>query len=245
MNIKISIILILLLSFIAQGAHAIDVVLMQEYGGVKSYYVYNSIITTVSPNNSTSVVLCSPPTDCDGYYTCDAIQFVLESGDVISPRINCNQTVYGSPVGGKTLCRPDDNECLGNNYSELWWCGALERHFPCHRGDPVLKVRVVNSTELLPNVSIQEQKVPGGASSRLEWCIEGYKLNITGEGLADWTVNLYDNYGNLIGSTQTDSSGFYSFCELAPGDYTVCEELKAGWINVTNICLPVSLYSDD
>ncbi|HOU70224.1 MAG TPA: SdrD B-like domain-containing protein, partial [Methanothrix sp.] len=94
-------------------------------------------------------------------------------------------------------------------------------------------------------MTTQEQNPPDGVISRLELCIEGYKLNITGEGLADWTVNLYDNYGNLIGSTQTDASGFYSFCELAPGAYTVCEELKAGWINVTNICLPVSLYSDD
>jgi len=243
MNIRINIILMLLsFAFIAQGANAIDVVMMQEYGGVRSYYVYNSIITSVAPNNSTSVVLCSPPPDCNGSYICDAIQkiSVLGQGPVA---VSCDKTVYGSPVGGNLLCDMG-SQCDTGDPNATWRCDSLDSSFPCGRLS-VLKIIVVNSTELLPNVTSQGQDPPGEVISRLEWCIEGYKLNITGEGLADWTVNLYDNYGNLIKTTQTDASGFYSFCELAPGDYTVCEELKAGWINVTNICLPVSLYSDD
>jgi hypothetical protein len=77
-------------------------------------------------------------------------------------------------------------------------------------------------------------------------CIEGTKIDdSTGEGLAGWTIDLYDAGGALIASTTTDVNGDYSFCGLEPGDYTVCEILQAGWINVTPLCIPVTLVCDD
>ena len=79
-------------------------------------------------------------------------------------------------------------------------------------------------------------------------CISGYKIDdCTGEGLEGWTINLYagQDSGALIDSTTTDVDGFYSFCDLAPGDYEVCETLQAGWTNVTPLCISVTLECAD
>jgi hypothetical protein len=57
-------------------------------------------------------------------------------------------------------------------------------------------------------------------------------------GLADWTIYLYDDTGTigvleagdvLNTSTTTDSNGDYSFTDLGPGSYIVCEDLPVGW----------------
>lgn len=48
-------------------------------------------------------------------------------------------------------------------------------------------------------------------------------------GLAGVTVNLYDSADNLIATTTTDASGFYSFTGLDPGDYYVEFVAPAGY----------------
>jgi uncharacterized protein (DUF2237 family) len=48
--------------------------------------------------------------------------------------------------------------------------------------------------------------------------------------LSGWDIKLYDSGGNLITTDTTDGSGAYSFGPLGPGTYTVCEVLKAGWL---------------
>ena len=53
------------------------------------------------------------------------------------------------------------------------------------------------------------------------------------ETLSGWGINLYQNVddepsGNPI-TTTTDNDGNYSFTNVIPGDYYVCEEQKTGW----------------
>jgi hypothetical protein len=77
-------------------------------------------------------------------------------------------------------------------------------------------------------------------------CIKGSKVNdCTGEGLPGWTINLMDASGAVIATKPTDANGEYSFCNLVPGSYTVCEVMQAGWKNVGDICKSVDLVDAD
>jgi hypothetical protein len=63
----------------------------------------------------------------------------------------------------------------------------------------------------------------------------GYKLeDVDGDGdgdqgVAGWLITLYDSQGNALATTTTDSSGYYEFTNLHPGDYKVVEETQSGW----------------
>ncbi|MDL5503983.1 MAG: ethylbenzene dehydrogenase-related protein, partial [Candidatus Methanoperedens sp.] len=48
-------------------------------------------------------------------------------------------------------------------------------------------------------------------------------------GLANWTINL-TGQNNTAETTATDNNGNYTFNNLTPGNYTVAEVLKTGWI---------------
>jgi hypothetical protein len=54
--------------------------------------------------------------------------------------------------------------------------------------------------------------------------------------LSGWTINLNVSDGNggwtKIGSAVTDSTGAYSFTDLSPGNYQVCEVPQDGWIRI-------------
>jgi len=77
-------------------------------------------------------------------------------------------------------------------------------------------------------------------------CISGRKINnITGEGIAGWTISLYNDTGSPLRNISTNATGWYSFCDLEPGIYRVCEETKPGWTNVTPTCLNVTLSGDN
>jgi LPXTG-motif cell wall-anchored protein len=72
--------------------------------------------------------------------------------------------------------------------------------------------------------------------------ISGYKWNdLNGDGLvagepklSGWTIFLDANNNQHLDdgetSTVTDQNGNYSFTNLAPGTYTVCEVMQAGWV---------------
>ena len=73
-------------------------------------------------------------------------------------------------------------------------------------------------------------------------CINGTKINnCTGEGIEGWSIKLYSEFGLEMNSTTTDKNGDYTFCNLEPGNYTVCEFLQGGWKNVTARCIEVVL----
>ncbi len=79
-----------------------------------------------------------------------------------------------------------------------------------------------------------------------EFCIEGYKLDEeTGDGLEGWNLTVTDDLDQEVGTATTDENGFYQVCNLIPGDYTVCEELQPGWVNVTPICQEVTLLCEN
>jgi hypothetical protein len=65
----------------------------------------------------------------------------------------------------------------------------------------------------------------------LPLCISGHEFNhCTGEGLDGWIIHLKDGAGNILETTTTDSAGYYEFCGLEPGLYTVCEDkILDGW----------------
>jgi hypothetical protein len=73
-------------------------------------------------------------------------------------------------------------------------------------------------------------------------CISGSKVNdCTGAGLPGWTINLKDASGAVISTKTTGADGSYEFCDLVPGSYTVCEVPQAGWKNIGDTCIPVTL----
>ncbi|GEM_PF-5170377 len=72
--------------------------------------------------------------------------------------------------------------------------------------------------------------------------ISGYKFNdLNGDGTKDdaepklgsWTINLYDDQDVLLDSKVTDATTGYTFGNLAPGEYKVCEVGKPGWTQTT------------
>lgn len=78
--------------------------------------------------------------------------------------------------------------------------------------------------------------------------ISGFKWNdLDGNGLFDnsenklgnWEMTLYDSQDNQLATTTTNVSGSYSFGNLAPGSYSVCETQQNGWVQTfpaSNAC---------
>ena len=74
------------------------------------------------------------------------------------------------------------------------------------------------------------------------FCISGHKYNSkTDAGVSGWLITLKDDSGAVLDQKQTGTGGYYEFCGLESGDYTVCEELKSGWKRVGPECIDVTL----
>ena len=71
-------------------------------------------------------------------------------------------------------------------------------------------------------------------------CISGFKKDsCTGDGIEGWLITI--NNSTFINSLRTGPDGYYRFCDLIPGDYTLTEETPTGFISVTPIRLDVTL----
>ena len=63
--------------------------------------------------------------------------------------------------------------------------------------------------------------------------------NCTKAGIAGWLITL--NNSSYNSSILTGSDGKYEFCDLVPGDYTLTEETKDGYISSGTVSLDVTL----
>ncbi|MFH1667694.1 MAG: fibronectin type III domain-containing protein, partial [Candidatus Komeilibacteria bacterium] len=74
--------------------------------------------------------------------------------------------------------------------------------------------------------------------------ISGYKYNdldtmasTTDDliGISDWIINLYESQSTStpLFSTSTDSLGYYEFTDLLAGDYSLTEDIVAGWVQLS------------
>jgi len=77
------------------------------------------------------------------------------------------------------------------------------------------------------------------------YCVEGYKINDdTNEGIEGWLIYRYNSSGILMAITTTNADGQYKFCTVS-GNYQICEDIKAGWINVSPTCINVTISDSD
>jgi len=86
----------------------------------------------------------------------------------------------------------------------------------------------------LTNINFTNQKL---------LCINGTKTDGSGRPLPGWNITLTN--GSYTKSVLTDGTGKYEFCGLWPDQYRVSEELKDGWINITDKCRDVMLECKD
>ena len=75
-------------------------------------------------------------------------------------------------------------------------------------------------------------------------CLSGHIFdNSTGQGLAGGTINVNNSTDQW--TAITNDTGCWQVCDLLPGQYTVCEQLKDGWTQVTpESCRNVNLVND-
>ena len=86
---------------------------------------------------------------------------------------------------------------------------------------------------------------PSQISGRVYEDGDGSTTQETAEpGISGVTIELLDGGGNVIATTQTDSSGFYSFTGIEPGSYTVREVDPGGYVSTTGNEVPVTLGID-
>jgi hypothetical protein len=61
-------------------------------------------------------------------------------------------------------------------------------------------------------------------------------------GLSGWTVDLLDSSGTLVATTTSNSTGQYTFTDLAPAVYTIEEIVQSGWY-ITQPTNPPGTYT--
>ncbi len=85
----------------------------------------------------------------------------------------------------------------------------------------------------------------GGAGN-----VTGFKINDqnsngiqdAGEGFVPgWNITIRNDATGVAINGATDTTGFYRFNAIRPGNYTVTEEVKAGWVNTTPVSKAVTV----
>jgi len=97
---------------------------------------------------------------------------------------------------------------------------------------PMVQMVTINGIDK-SNVNFTNALIPptGGSISGMKFNdLNNNSAKDTNEpGLGNWTINLKDHNGSTVTAT-TDNNGNYTFSNLTPGNYTVAEVLKTGWI---------------
>jgi LysM repeat protein len=88
-------------------------------------------------------------------------------------------------------------------------------------------------------------QVPTFRNQTPRGCIEGYKRDDLGYGLAGWNITLKPLDGGPPQHLWTDGTGHYLFAGLPMGKYEVFEEPQAGWTPVTPTRYKVDLEPSD
>ncbi len=104
---------------------------------------------------------------------------------------------------------------------------------------------------VIPGPSCHEPSQPTYAISGMKFNDEngnGIKDNCCESGLEEWTITI-EGPDCFSSSTTTDEQGHYSFDDLLPGLYTVCEVQQDGWQQTypteDNGCHLIEVTSDD
>jgi len=105
----------------------------------------------------------------------------------------------------------------------------------------------VNVSEVCWNFTILDGNVTHDFENTRLLCINGtkYKDQEYGEGLEGFIIRVMD--GDFeVGSNTTDSNGYYEICGLLPSvTYTVCEDPKPGYTNISPSCVDVTLECEN
>ena len=76
--------------------------------------------------------------------------------------------------------------------------------------------------------------------------VSGFKINNSDKaGLPGWNITLSNSTMPIIDSTVTDNNGSYKFTNISNGAYTVSEEIKPDWMNVTPFSREIIVNYDD
>ena len=181
-----------------------------------------SIITTLAWSNAT-ITYTYDDSRCLSGYKLDGCTGLPLSGWKI--KVNNSTQEWNTTTDGNgfwRICNLENNETY--TVCEVLQPGwAQTSPMGCH----TVPLAGINIT----NINFTNQKM---------YCISGYKKdNCTGAPLSGWNITLQ----NATGATSqlTGPDGKYQFCNLKPGDYTITEEARAGYIPFSVVANPVTL----
>ena len=181
-----------------------------------------SIITTLAWSNAT-ITYTYDDSRCLSGYKLDGCTGLPLSGWKI--KVNNSTQEWNTTTDGNgfwRICNLENNETY--TVCEVLQPGCAQTSpMGCH----TVPLAGINIT----NINFTNQKM---------YCISGYKKdNCTGAPLSGWNITLQ----NATGATSqlTGPDGKYQFCNLKPGDYTITEEARAGYIPFSVVANPVTL----
>jgi uncharacterized repeat protein (TIGR01451 family) len=153
----------------------------------------------------------------------------------VAPGDTINYTITVCNTGNVTISNVTINDSLfgtiSNSSLSKGECWILNRTHNVTQADCI---GWINNTAQVNGTDFCGKDVTATLASRnikveCERCIAGYKLNKSGFGLANWTINVKNSTGEIVAKNTTDDTGYWQICDLTPGNYTVCEELRSGW----------------
>jgi len=179
--------------------------------------------------------------------------FARAGGDVCveytyCPRLCLNGTKFNADTGagiegwGICLTKPDGEPfCILTDVNgDYSFCDLLPGDYQvCEENRPGWK----HLDPPCRAVTLEDENEDGVDFNNVPvFCINGSKINdCTDAGIEGWQITLKDSTGAIVAQKLTDANGDYSFCGLEPGDYTVCEEDRDGWVHLDDPCREVTL----